>query len=96
MGKTIAVLGGGNGAHALAGDLALRGYRVRMYEDKAFIGKLKVLYANGEGGYKNILYPDIELASDTCRNSLAESYKIRMGISSQDEESEDEREVVSP
>ena len=43
MKKIIAVLGGGNGAHALAGDLALRGYQVRMYEDKAFIGKLKVL-----------------------------------------------------
>lgn len=29
--KTIAVLGGGNGAHALAADLALQGQRVRMY-----------------------------------------------------------------
>lgn len=29
--KAIAVLGGGNGAHALAADLALRGHRVRMY-----------------------------------------------------------------
>lgn len=41
--KTIAVLGAGNGAHTMAGDLALRGYRVRMYEDSAFIGKLGVL-----------------------------------------------------
>ena len=32
----IAVLGGGNGAHALAADAALQGYRVRMYEDPAF------------------------------------------------------------
>ena len=63
----------------------------------SYIGKLKVLYANGEGGYKNILYPDIELASDACRNRLAESYKIRMGISSQDEEAkpEDEDESIS-
>ena len=29
----IAVLGGGNGAHAAAADLALRGFEVNMYED---------------------------------------------------------------
>ena len=39
----IAVLGGGNGAHTMAGDLALRGYRVRMFEQSRFIGKLGVL-----------------------------------------------------
>lgn len=43
MGKTIAILGGGNGAHTMAGDLALRGYRIRMYEDAALIGRLGVL-----------------------------------------------------
>lgn len=43
MKKTVAILGGGNGAHTMAGDLSLRGYTVRMYEDAAFIGKLKVL-----------------------------------------------------
>lgn len=31
MSSHIAVLGAGNGAHAFAGDLALRGYRVRLY-----------------------------------------------------------------
>ena len=41
--KTIAILGGGNGAHTMAADLAMRGYRVRMYEDAAFIGRLNVL-----------------------------------------------------
>ncbi len=40
---SIAILGGGNGAQTMAGDLALRGYKVRMYEDAAFIGKLGVL-----------------------------------------------------
>ena len=35
--------GGGNGAHTFAADLALRGYRVRMYEDSRFIGKLEQL-----------------------------------------------------
>lgn len=40
MKKTIAIIGGGNGAHTMAADLAMRGYRIRMYEDSAFIGKL--------------------------------------------------------
>ena len=61
----------------------------------SYIGKLKVLYANGEGGYKNILYPDIELASDACRNRLQESYKTRMGIGSEDEEESSEDEESS-
>lgn len=39
----IAVLGGGNGAHTMAGDLALRGYGVRMYEQRQFIGRLGLL-----------------------------------------------------
>lgn len=43
MKKTIAILGGGNGAHTMAADLSIRGYNVRMYEDTAFIGKLSVL-----------------------------------------------------
>lgn len=43
MKKNIAVLGGGNGAHTMAGDLALRGYHVRMWEDPRFIGRLGVL-----------------------------------------------------
>ena len=55
-----------------------------------YISKLKVLYANGEGGYKNILYPDIELAGDACRNRLADSYKTRMGVEKEKDESEDD------
>ena len=41
--KTIAILGGGNGAHTMAADLSLRGYAVRMYEQSDFIHKLDVL-----------------------------------------------------
>ncbi|MBQ7247691.1 MAG: NAD/NADP octopine/nopaline dehydrogenase family protein [Lachnospiraceae bacterium] len=39
----VAVLGGGNGAHTMAADLALRGYSVNMYEDERFIDRLSVL-----------------------------------------------------
>ncbi len=45
----------------------------------AYISKMKVTFANGEGGYKNVLYPDIELAGDACRNRLTASYSERFG-----------------
>ncbi len=41
----IAVLGAGNGAHAFAGDLALRGHRVRLYS--MFAEELAPLQASG-------------------------------------------------
>ena len=41
----------------------------------SYIAHLKVIYANGDGGYKNIMYPDIELAEATCHSRLTESYK---------------------
>ena len=59
-----------------------------------YIDKLKVIYANGEGGYKNILYPDIELAGDACRNRLTESYKMREGVGSGDDDQD--REIEEP
>lgn len=36
MHTSIAVLGGGNGAHTMAADFALRGWKVRMWENEAF------------------------------------------------------------
>ena len=44
-----------------------------------YISKMKVTFANGEGGYKNVLYPDIELAGDACKNRLTASYSDRLG-----------------
>lgn len=71
--KTIAILGGGNGAHTMAADLSMRGYKVRMYEDSAYIGKLSVLKEtltikatgtfNGEGKI-DMLTDDIAAAID--------------------------------
>lgn len=43
MNKVIAIIGGGNGAHTMAADLALKGAKVRMYEESRFIGKLEKL-----------------------------------------------------
>ncbi len=43
MNKTIAVIGGGNGAHTMAADLVLRGFSVRMYEKTEYIDRLSEL-----------------------------------------------------
>jgi len=35
-----------------------------------YLAQLKKVYATGQGGYKNVLYPDIEIAHDTCIEKL--------------------------
>lgn len=38
-----------------------------MYE---YINSLKDVFATGQGDYKNVLYPDIEIASDVCKRGV--------------------------
>ncbi|MCQ2413095.1 MAG: NAD/NADP octopine/nopaline dehydrogenase family protein [Sphaerochaetaceae bacterium] len=74
--KTIAIIGGGNGAHTMAGDLAIRGYKVRMFEQTQFIGKLSALASTltihctgavaGDGKIE-MLTDDIEKAIDGAK-----------------------------
>lgn len=47
MGKTIAVLGGGNGGRCMAADLTLRGYKVNLYEHPNFADKMKTILETG-------------------------------------------------
>ncbi|MCR5503017.1 MAG: ATP-binding protein [Lachnospiraceae bacterium] len=35
-----------------------------------YLSVMKVMYASGNGGYKNVLYPDLEIAGDICREKL--------------------------
>lgn len=44
MSTKIAVLGGGNGAHAAAGDLTRRGFEVHMYEEKRFAANMQTVF----------------------------------------------------
>jgi opine dehydrogenase len=44
MNKTVAVLGGGHGAHAMAVDLTSRGFAVNMYEMPQFAQNLQTLF----------------------------------------------------
>lgn len=36
----------------------------------AHLTQLKRIFATGQGGYKNVLYPDLEIAADTCEERL--------------------------
>ncbi len=35
-----------------------------------YLEYIKMVYAAEEGGYKNVLYPDLEVASDSCRSRI--------------------------
>ncbi len=39
-----------------------------------YMDHIKSVYASGDGGYKSILYPDIEVASDACKVKIREFY----------------------
>lgn len=48
MTKKIAVLGGGNGAHAAAANFALKGYEVNMFEDAKFASNMQKVFDTKE------------------------------------------------
>ena len=73
MSAAVAVLGGGHGAHAMAADLAARGFGVNMFEMPEFGGRLRRLFdtrtihATGavEGAFTlNLVTTDIDEAID--------------------------------
>nr|MCR5278205.1 hypothetical protein [Lachnospiraceae bacterium] len=48
----------------------------------SYIEGMKLVYAAGNGGFKNVLYPDIEVAGDICKEKIAgfqERQKVRHG-----------------
>ena len=71
----------------------------------SYISKMKVTFADGQGGYKNVLYPDIELAEDAVKNRLTASYTARLneetqvaekGKKSKDSEDDEKEENLDP
>ncbi|HAU99766.1 MAG TPA: hypothetical protein DCW47_01060, partial [Lachnospiraceae bacterium] len=61
---------------------------VNMGLDKYITG-MKTLYAAENGGYKNVLYPDIEVASDMCKNRIDKFYQGSTGNEGGDEDEDD-------
>ncbi len=55
------------------------------------ITKMKTVFASGQGGYKNVLYPDIEVASDVAKEKLM-SFHSSEGEDSKDEKKAKEEE----
>ncbi len=53
-----------------------------------YLTDLKMVYATAQGGYKNVLYPDIEIAHDTCLEKL-ERFVDHKASEAVEEESED-------
>lgn len=45
-----------------------------------YLEDLKLLYSNGQGGYKSVLYPDLEIASDAAKEQVQ-----RFGIQTEEE-----------
>lgn len=67
--ERIAVLGGGNGAHAMAAELSLKGYKVNMYELPLFKEKFK----------ETLKRKAIEIYGD-CAEGVAELNKVTVDI----------------
>ena len=40
-----------------------------------YLKELKKVFATGQGAYKNVLYPDIEIAHDTCMEKIRQFEK---------------------
>ena len=58
-----------------------------------YLDGMKEVYANEEGGYKNVLYPDLELAAQMSRSHVERFYAdVRDDVSDSAEEDEDTAE----
>ena len=54
------------------------------------IRELKKKYVTGQGGYKNVMYPDIEIAHDLCEDKIQEfEFKNYDGDSEKEPETEE-------
>lgn len=51
-----------------------------------YLVNLKQVYATGEGGYKNVLYPDLEIAHDLCIEKIERFIDSQEKISGQNNE----------
>ena len=50
-----------------------------------YLSEMKVVFATGQGGYKNVLYPDLEIAHDICREKM-QSFSDKNAVNETDEE----------
>ena len=53
--KIVAIVGGGNGAHAAAVDLTLKGFEVRLFEEERFAGNMESVFKTRTIAYDGVL-----------------------------------------
>ena len=51
-----------------------------------YLTKMKKVFASEQGGYKNVLYPDIEVAHDVCKERISKFYYHGGDVAQEDEE----------
>ena len=51
-----------------------------------YLEDMKTVYSNGQGGYKNVLYPDLEIASDTAHGKVQKFRQMHPGRDAEGEE----------
>ena len=51
------------------------------YKLNEYLDEMKILFATKDGGYKNVLYPDLEIASDICSSNIS-AMKIKINSES--------------
>ena len=73
MNKNVAILGGGHGAHTMAADLTLRGFKVAMYEMPRFKSNLKKLFETKTIKAEGVINATVEL--DKVTDDIDEAIK---------------------
>ena len=63
------------------------------YKLNEYLEMMKVIYSAGDGSYKNVLYPDLEIASDLCSNNLASVHNKKRNSSMDDKSDEEDNEL---
>lgn len=62
-----------------------------------YIEEMKQLFVNEQGGYKNVLYPDLEIAHDVCKDHVSRFYVQMMELASkymtETEEDDDDDDI---
>lgn len=73
MRNVITVIGGGNGGHAIAADLTLRGFGVCLYEDARFAGNMEKVFRE-----KKIHLEGAAARGDACLKQVTSDLKEAM------------------
>ena len=58
----------------------------------AYLENMKLTFANGQGGFKNVLYPDLEIAADSANEQIIRYEQVFEGSGASEDESFEEEE----